>query len=175
MSYCMLPEDIQAKVEDKVKESVDLIELQVDVVMPEIQIRYDLRGKNGGQAGLEGGIYFIRINPYLLLDHEEEYLAQTVPHEVAHIGCFKRFPGQKIGHGPEWQTMMRLLGLDPKRCHRYDTSNAQVKRMSYFEYRCDCRTHKISKVRHNKVQRGTQTYSCRGCSGELIFIGAWTG
>ena len=91
----------------------------------------------------------------------DAFLAQTVPHEVAHVVCLQVYPDAR-GHGREWQRIMRVvMGRPAARCHRY-TSGAE------HSYRCGCEGREVylSTVRHNRVRRGT-AYSCRLC-GEIL-------
>lgn len=62
-----------------------------------------------------------------------EFVAETVPHEVAHVGVYYR-PGRRAHrpHGPEWCALMVLLGADPVRCHRYDFGNAVTRRLTRY-------------------------------------------
>jgi len=89
-----------------------------------------------------------------------------VPHETAHFLAY-RLHGRGIRpHGLEWQAIMRRLGADPTRCHDYDIEGLSARRLSYFDYHCDCRDHRLSTIRHNKVRRGT-SYLCRQCGTSL--------
>jgi SprT protein len=128
-------------------------------------IQYDLRGQVAGKA-IGGRI--IKVNTQLLRENKEDYLSQTLPHEVAHIiqrqiyGQERDYKGRLIvkSHGPEWKNIMRVLGLEVKRCHSYKTTPAR--KVARVEVRCDCQTHIITMVRFNKMQRGTK-YQCRYC------------
>lgn len=130
-------------------------------------IRFDLRGVTAGQLRIDQhGHCTIRYNPALLLRHGADFLARTVPHETAHFLAY-RLHGRGIRpHGLEWQAIMRRLGADPTRCHDYDIEGLSARRLSYFDYHCDCRDHRLSTIRHNKVRRGT-SYLCRQCGTSL--------
>lgn len=140
------------------------------VYMPEI--RFDLKGKTGGtfEYNRVTGENFININKELLEKYQDEY-SQTIGHEVAHyitysvIGEEFTRNGRRQVHGKNWKAVMKMLGLDPKRCHNYDTSDLKkVKKVTYYSYTCDCGyDHQITKIRHNKILRGKQSYRCATC------------
>lgn len=131
------------------------------------EIRFDLRGQSAGQARFEahgGGL--IRFNPWLLLRHGEEFIEQTVPHEIAHWLIFCLYGRKARPHGAEWRQLMVLFGVEPKRCHEYDLDDIPRRQVSSHEYHCACQRHRLSAVRHNRVLKG-QTYLCRRCGQPL--------
>lgn len=137
------------------------------LVPPAPGIRFDLRGRSAGQFRIDSqGRCTIRYNPTLLLRYGEEFLRSTVPHEVAHYLAYRLHGRQIRPHGPEWQALMHTLGADPSRCHDYDVSDLHARRLRYYTYRCGCSEHRLSSIRHNKVQAGTR-YLCRRC-GETL-------
>jgi SprT protein len=130
-------------------------------------IRFDLRGQAAGQFRLgPGGEPVIRYNPALLARHEAEFLAQTVPHEVAHYLAYLRFGRGIRPHGPEWQQIMHALGADPRRCHDFDVSGLATRRMRRHVYHCRCGEHALTSIRHHRILRGA-SYVCRTCGQPL--------
>lgn len=130
-------------------------------------IRFDLRGKSAGQVRTEDGRRCtIRYNFSLLERHPEEFLARTVPHETAHVVAFNLFGPRVQPHGREWQAIMGLFGASPERCHSYDVQGLQTRHLRRFEYRCGCRSHQLSSIRHNRIRSG-QVYHCRQCGQPL--------
>jgi SprT protein len=96
----------------------------------ELEIRFDLRGGAAGQARGGGrGPWIIRYNPILLRENPESFIAETVPHEVAHMVAYLRYGRSIRPHGPEWRAIMAQFGAEPERCHRYDLSG--VARRTY--------------------------------------------
>ncbi|HEB96614.1 MAG TPA: hypothetical protein ENI96_09325 [Sedimenticola thiotaurini] len=135
--------------------------------LPRPRVRWDLRGSSAGQARFPAaGDPEIRFNAQLLADNGEAFIARTVPHELAHVVVHLLHRGRARPHGPEWRAVMILFGADPKRCHDYDLAQVRQRRMRRFSYRCDCRSHRISAIRHNRMLRG-QVYLCRHCGGAL--------
>jgi SprT protein len=135
--------------------------------VPGPQLRFDLRGQAAGQFRIDAaGRPAIRYNADLMARHEEEFLAQTVPHEVAHYLAYLRHGRAIRPHGPQWQTLMRGLGADPRRCHDFDVSDLSARRLQRYAYHCRCAEHELTSIRHRRTLRGA-TYLCRAC-GEAL-------
>lgn len=163
-----------------------------------INVQYNVRGRKGGHAI---GDNHIDLNPILFMENQEEYFTQVVPHEVAHCidsanGDNRRAEGmagirfnrngrmrraKRSIHGPTWQHIMRVFGLEPDRTHCMDTTNAAVRTKTKYEYKCvKCsKSYFVSSVRHNKQRRAALTnpggsyYTCTRCGrreGALVFV-----
>ncbi len=157
---------------DRARErTLDLLEraaLHFGKPMPRVEIRFDLGGRAAGQARFRNGRPpLIRYNSDLLARNGERFLAQTVPHEAAHVVVFALHPWGTRPHGPEWRAVMALFGAEARRCHEYDTDHLPGRRLRRFEYRCGCRRHLLTSIRHNRALRG-QRYLCRRCGQTLI-------
>ena len=138
---------------------------RVRIAVP--SIRFDLRGKAAGQVRIvPGPTCLVRYNAALLIRHPSAFLAQTVPHEVAHVVVFHVHGPRRRPHGGEWQTVMRLFGAVPERCHSFEVDGLQARRLRHYDYHCGCRAHRLSSIRHNRVQGG-QIYLCRCCGQPL--------
>lgn len=135
--------------------------------IPELPVLLNLRGSAAGQY--RGGSQpCIRYNPLLAAQAFEEFIARTVPHEVAHYVVDKSFAKkQPKPHGPEWQSLMRSFGLEPSVCHNYDLSQVPVRQQRRYQYVCNCREHQLSATRHNRIQRRGTSYLCNQCGAEL--------
>ncbi|WP_026958258.1 SprT family zinc-dependent metalloprotease [Aliagarivorans taiwanensis] len=119
------------------------------------------RSKVAGSANCSH--WRLRFNQHFYQQQPEQFLAQTVPHEVAHLICHAEF-GRVAPHGKQWQAVMQtVFNCPPQRTHSFDTTAVSGQQ---FDYRCGCQQHKLSIRRHNKVLRGAQ-YACRRC-GELL-------
>jgi len=159
-------QELQDRVEDKVLECITMAEEALKHTFPMIPIRYDLKGKCAGQFCTRGFQKYFRINMVLLAENTEHYLAQTVPHEVSHY-ITKMISPMASSHGREWQSVMtRIMHIRADRCHSYDISNS-TRNTVRFEYKCNCRTHQISKIRHNRIIRENKSYICKACSTAL--------
>ena len=116
----------------------------------------------------------IRINPILFQENQEDYLQNTIPHEIGHLVTdhicinFRHKP-----HGPEWKSVMVQLGLPPIVCHNYDTSSvaSRPRQTQKFTYECSCGPiHKIGKNKHTKVLKG-QIRRCLRCHEQIRYTG----
>ena len=94
--------------------------------MPVPTVSFDLRGKTAGQAFLSK--HHIRLNGQLLNENPDDFIHQTVGHEWAHLLCHYRHGPRVAAHGKEWKLIMVALGLNPERCHTYDTTRSTVRR-----------------------------------------------
>jgi len=140
----LLTPEFKRKVEARVRQCLEIAQKKYPDLdfetMPEI--RYDIKNRFGGIA-ITGGRddWTIRLNLILAYENEEDFIKQTVGHEVAHLiqrrayGATKvvEQKGQKVtkkirSHGPEWRECMILLGLVPHVTHKYDTSSIEVKK-----------------------------------------------
>ena len=136
--------------------------------LPNPIIRFDLRGQSAGQVQWrQGARPLLRYNLDIARQHETDFLATTVAHEVAHLitaACH----GRTRPHGIEWRTVMAYLGIpDPKRCHRYPLEETALKRQRRWAYQCDCGEHELSTTRHKRIQTETTRYHCRRCGAVL--------
>lgn len=181
----IVPANIRTRIEADVKKYVAMAEKHFRRTYPAIRIQYDVRGTVAGYAE---GSTLVRFNPVLLMENLEDYLARTVPHEVAH--CIDSANGdnsrpawhmrngrrlKRSIHGPTWQRIMQVLGVDDiTRCHSYDTTNARTKTKRKFEYKCTSCTKSlfVSSVLHNRILQGRE-YWCRKCGrghGKLQYV-----
>jgi len=144
--------------------------LQAGQVPPRVAVRFDLRGTNAGQMRqYPGGRLVIRYNLAIAERQPEAFLAETVPHEVAHVVAAVCH-GRVRPHGPEWRAVMRWMGFrSPERCHRFETP-AATRSQRRWAYRCECREHRLSTTRHNRARKGL-AYVCRTCGTPLHYQG----
>lgn len=135
-------------------------------------------------AGLAfGGEHRIAINRVLLAENPEPMLRDTVAHEFAHVLVWWRYlracrdsSSREVqrprGHGPEWKSAMReIFGVEPLRCHRFDTSNTGARVQRRWAYRCGCRSHLITTAKHRRIESGA-SYVCSDCDWELTRVTA---
>ena len=162
---------IREDVHDKIRACIERAEQQLNrEFTPSYEVRFDLRGRTAGMCVCDHtGIYerfVLRFNVDLLnSDHYGEMLQQTVPHEVAHMLARMVFGRRAKGHGKPWKTMMHVLGVEALRCHNFDVEPARKVRR--WEYVCGCKTWQLTTVRHNRIVKGTQRYSCPKCNTRL--------
>jgi SprT protein len=141
--------------------------------LPEAAIDFTLRGRCAGQARIDrNGRTCLRINLQLLSENRDDFLLQTIPHEVAHLVVNWQVRKQRQRprpHGPEWQTVMQdCFGLAPTRCHSYQTSPARVVSRP-FVYLCTCREHHLTGLMHKRITHSYQAH-CKACNSPIQFI-----
>ena len=171
--------EIVAKVEDKVLETYIKAEeiWKRQFELPRLQ--FDLRGCCAGRAAVNivGLNPSIQLNPILLNNNESNFIETVIPHEVAHLLTNRLFGFWVKPHGREWKSVMVALGLQPIRCHNYDVSNAQVRRIPSgrrerrFIYACACRSIQETARSHFKLQSGEIKYQgpCKYCGEDFKF------
>jgi SprT protein len=136
-----------------------------------VPVLFDLKGRNAGMYRVRGRQRWIRYNPWLFAKYFDDNLANTVPHEVAHYICDLVYGlGHTRPHGREWQALMHLFGVEPRRTCSYDLEGIPQRRQQRHTYRCGCREHQVSTVRHRRIQQGRAQYLCRSCKQPLVSI-----
>ncbi|MGZ8890306.1 MAG: SprT family zinc-dependent metalloprotease, partial [Nitrososphaeraceae archaeon] len=117
--------------------------------------------------------FSIKINPAYLLQHTEEYINQTIPHEVAHLGVYQVYhinKGMKVdAHGPEWKNMMIRIGARPDRCHSMVIEGYHGKPKPKHAYKCGCGAIiTVGPKVHSNIQHTMQVYRHNKCGGPLL-------
>ena len=132
-------------------------------------VSYQQRGTTAGTAWSQQ--WEIRLNPVLLLENQQAFIDEVVPHELAHLLVYARF-GRVAPHGKAWRWMMeQVLHVSAQRTHNFSTLSVQGKT---FPYRCACQQHQLSVRRHHRSQSGDASYHCRACGEALRFDGMST-
>ena len=125
-------------------------------------ISFDLRGRTAGKAFLQKN--HVQFNAVLLGENAEKFIEQTVGHEVAHLATFARYGRKAAAHGVEWQNSMRVIGLQPDRCHSFDTANSTLAKADH-RYVCACKEHWLTPRKHSTAQK--RGLRCLRCSATL--------
>ncbi len=145
------------------RENLALANQKLERHYPEPALLWQQRGTAAGTAWLES--YEIRLNPVLLLENQQAFIDEVVPHELAHLLVWKHF-GRVAPHGKEWKWMMEsVLGVPARRTHRFELDSV---RKNTFPYRCGCQQHQLTVRRHNRVLRGEAIYRCVHCGQPLV-------
>ncbi|MBL1141548.1 MAG: metallopeptidase (SprT family) [Proteobacteria bacterium] len=132
-----------------------------------VPVMFDLKGRAAGMYKVNKSRRVIRYNPYIFARYFSENISTTVPHEVAHYivdvlyGIRKTQP-----HGEEWKSIMSLFNADASVTCNFDLSGLPGRTYRRFEYYCSCRTHELTRIRHNRILKGVR-YHCRYCHEEL--------
>lgn len=154
----------------KVAESYKIFNDAKDMNIPLIPIKFTLRGTTAGQhqstKDMFGGLEPLNLNFNLFIadTNWDEFLATTVPHEVAHH-CANEYINGDAGHGRAWSMAMSVMGIEARRCHNYDIANLPNR----VQAKCGCMTHNITKTRANKMKRG-HGYGCGRCGQPLELV-----
>lgn len=167
--------ELKARVNEKLEETIARAERHFGQTFRFPRVMYTQRGTTAGTARLQE--WAVNFNAILLNENVDDFIARTVPHEMAHLIDFQLYPenhrvgwGQKRSvHGPTWKHIMRVVGADPSRCHSYDVSKARVNRKARFVWTCKCgSTMELGPQRHKKMLSGATRYWQRGhayCGG----------
>lgn len=125
-------------------------------------LSYSQRGTAAGTAWLEK--WEIKLNPVLLMENQQAFIEEVVPHELAHLLVWKHF-GRVAPHGAEWKWMMEnVLNVSACRTHQFEVASVRSRTFPYF---CRCQQHQLTIRRHNRVVRGETRYHCMNCGDPL--------
>nr|NIQ08963.1 hypothetical protein [Gammaproteobacteria bacterium]NIV92302.1 hypothetical protein [candidate division KSB1 bacterium] len=95
------------KIEAAIRKTEEQGRQHYNISLPNAEIDYSLRGRCAAQARVDrNGQTFLRINLQLLSENFNDYLKQTVPHEIAHLIVNWQARKQRRRpppHGSEWQ------------------------------------------------------------------------
>lgn len=191
----MKDNELKKMVEDKVIECYAKIERLLykdkslwildpaDLFIPDI--RFDLKGVCAGvfhaafinRSRVDSSKCYLNFNMTLLRENVDDFIKQTVPHEVAHAVCGALFATASYGkpHGHCWKNVMRWLGADPERCHDYNVKNARAYNKTKYLWGCRCGCHVVGPVKHKKMF-ASQTlfkqfrYRCSRCKNPVEYI-----
>jgi SprT protein len=159
--------ELKQEVIRKVNEFVAVYEKTFSTTIPPIEIQYGLTG--AANAGLAYTRYnMIKLHEEFLLKYQNEYIIDTVGHEVAHILTAHRFGHDVKHHGKEWKFIMAVLGLTPTRTHDY-VSECKQKRHTKYKMSCsNCNMEiVVSQIIYNKMAKGKRYHSLC-CKSPLI-------
>jgi len=141
-------------------------------------VKFNQRGMTAGTA--TGALWEVNFNPILLMENQDDFIEQTVPHELAHLIDYEVNPinhqtevkwtrrgyrrTKRNIHGADFKFIVeRVLGADDStRCHNYDVSRAKVKKRGVkYLYRCTCGCNTettLGPKRHANEQRNPGSY-----------------
>jgi len=91
----------------------------------------------------------IRLSASLLASEGQAFITRTPGHEAAHIIAVELFGKEGRGHGIRWREVMKVIGIEDKRCHSYT-----VPKKKTFTYVSEGVTKELTLIRHNKLQKG---------------------
>lgn len=169
-----IPDELQLRVQHRIAECIDIIEQRYHRRMPSPKVTYDVTGTDSAKANMRK--WQLRLNPILLVQNSDRFIAETVPHEIAHFATDLFYPHvhrpglneKRQIHGRHWIEFMNLLGVPPNPHHVYDTTDVPVTKRR-FRYQCSlCHiTIPLGPKRHATLQKSPNAYHCR-CSDKSI-------
>ena len=127
-----VPTPVKARVNARIAEVMQIATRHYGREFPAVVVDYKKRGTTAGTA--QASTREISLNSTILMENQDDFIARTVGHEVAHIidkdvnGYQRRANGKRDSHGPNWKAIMVLFGQDPSRCHSYDVTNSKVQK-----------------------------------------------
>lgn len=170
---------VKIQVHQKIAECISKIEQHYNVKLHRPKVSFQRKGTIAAVANSHNWI--VDFNPILLNENVEEFIASTVPHEVAHLACDVIYPeanvqGRRGAHGSRWQELMRLLGVEPKTRHNYDVSTSKCQRKSTkYRYTCTCcnKNIDVGPRRHATLQANPKAFwhTVCGVQSDLIYTG----
>jgi SprT protein len=166
-----LTDDQRTAVFARVKHFLDMARTRYNREFINPVVLFDLQGRIAGQAW---GNYKIRLNIDLLVHNWEEFMQDTIPHEVAHLVQKVLYPYDK-SHGRGWKSIMRGFGCNPKRTHNMDLSCTKVRRQARVEASCaHCgKEIKLTTTRAKRLMNGRRYFhpAC-GPKGVIVLRGS---
>jgi SprT protein len=112
----------------------------------------------------------LQFNEILAIENGREFMT-TVAHEIAHLITHQAYPNAKQHHGPEFRSVMKTIGYDPRTYHTYNVDSVTTKRVkTRYIYVCNScsKEHKVAKPTHTKMQVPGVFYKCK-CGGVVHF------
>lgn len=151
---------------DKFNDLVKVSNDKFNMVLPSIELRFDLKGCSAGQAVLKDGKYSIRFNIDMINGSGFEHIINdTVAHELAHIIAHIKKYGFK--HDKYWRMFCINLGGSGNRCHTETVIPARKIQKYLYDTTCGS-TIVISKIRHNKIQNENKVYRLVDTGGVIL-------
>lgn len=153
---------------DEVRELIRFACERCGVVGQENRIKHEWNTRYTRRMGCAYGATLIKLSVPLFLRATREEQRTTVIHEACH--CIAHALYGNVGHGPQWKRLMVMCGLPPARCHNVDRTGLKRKTSKYV-YKCNCREHKMSAIRHKRTITGRRVYRCNQCLGDVVYTG----
>lgn len=169
--------------ENKMVEVLAILEAKARKPMPFPTIEFKRLGLRRGFASQLGCRIVINSDTITekFWDHT---LNVTLPHEVCHhvapliYNPYVHGSDKNAGwsHGRAWQQCMVWIGLPPDRCVEANLEEHQTlairKVARKYAYKCGCKTHYLTAIKHNRFQAGQYNrLHCLKCKVTLTYLG----
>lgn len=121
------------------------------LIIPKIEIKYDLEGRTAGEATSNHVRGIMRFNRDMMLNESWDHMYNvTVPHELAHVLCFANKLDYK--HGKYWRNLCLFLGGNGEIYHSEPVVYARGE--TYVYTTTTGHTIHLSVRRHRTIQNG---------------------
>lgn len=98
---------------------------QLSKQYPAVKLNNRLK-TTAGRAFIENNPQYIDLSTELFWEHTEEFLYDTIPHELAHLVAYTIYGDP--GHGKGWYSIVHQFGINTSRLHQMvNTAHAQRK------------------------------------------------
>lgn len=87
---------------------------QIQKTYPKVKLNGRLK-TTAGRAFIEDNPQYIDLSPELFWEYTEEFLHDTIPHELAHLVAYTVFGDS--GHGKGWKQIIQEFNIPTKRLH----------------------------------------------------------
>ena len=155
-----ISDSLKAEVTQSIKRFLLMAEKSYGKIYSLPSVSYDLNSAVAGTADYT--LWHIQVNTRMLVENKDDYLINTIGHEVAHLITSDNHLGERKGHRKEWKDTMGIFGLEPERCHNYQTCRKPKRRQTRFLYVCQCNCHlHLTVTRRRQIERGEGIYCIR--------------
>jgi SprT protein len=154
-------ETVKNEVGESIKRFLLIAEKRYGKTYSMPSVSYDLKTVVAGTASYSR--WHIEVNPRMLVENKDDYLINTIGHEVAHLITSGNHHGKRMGHRKEWKDTMAVFGLEPEIYHHYKTHSKPRKRMQRFTYVCPCSYHHYLTVKRRRAVEREGTVYCLRC------------
>lgn len=187
---------LHARVIAKLTECIALAEKHYGIKIRMPRVVYNKRGTTAGTANYR--TWTIDLNAGLFLRNVEEFLDDTVPHELGHLindqvypesherdnsarleALLNWRPGMRMPkrekrevHGATWREVCRVIGMkEITRCHQFDTTETKVIKSNgrQIEWKCTCgESLMLTPKKSAKLDEKPGSIWHRGCRGAKL-------
>lgn len=117
-----------------------------------VTVVYKPKGLAIGTASMRQGRCILTFSLEAIEKYAVDMVNDTIPHEVAHLVCFKR-PDLGKNHDAGWKRVCRSLGGDDSRTHNLEVTPAKQKVTTRYVYIVDGVEREFGHKHHNLIQR----------------------
>ena len=87
---------------------------QIQAEYPKVVLNNRLKS-TAGRAFIENNPQYIDLSTELFWQYTEQFVQDTIPHELAHLVAFTVYGDP--GHGIGWRNVITKMNIPTKRCH----------------------------------------------------------